>query len=96
MFWWVLQGLPWYLVSSLSTTPTPVPWVPVQYESPLLRSLKTLHNYLQAFDDLLDVDTVMYLRPFLDVIESQDTRCGGSLGRVAHVSSFRGLRCCCF
>ena len=49
-------------------------WLPRQYESPLLRSLKTLHNYLQAFDDLQDVDTVMYLRPFLDVIESQDTR----------------------
>ncbi len=49
---------------------------PCQYESPLLRSLKALHNYLQAFDDLQDVDTVMYLRPFLDVIESQDTRWG--------------------
>ena len=45
-----------------------------QYESPLLRSLKTLHNYLQSFDDLHDVDTVAYLRPFLDVVESQDTR----------------------
>jgi hypothetical protein len=47
----------------------------LQFESPLLRSLKTLHNYLQSFDDLQDVDTVMYLQPFLDVIESQDTRC---------------------
>ncbi len=71
-----------------------MPWALVQYESPLLRSLKTLHNYLQAFDDLLDVDTVMYLRPFLDVIESQDTRCGGSLRRVAHVSCCRRCVCC--
>ncbi len=46
----------------------------LQLESPLLRAFKTLYNKLQLHDDLYDVDTVLYLRPFLDVITSHDTR----------------------
>ena len=48
--------------------------VPLQHESSLLRGFKSLHQRLQAFNDLGDVDTVMYLSPFLDVIVSLDTR----------------------
>lgn len=48
--------------------------IPLQSETPLLRSFKTLHNYLQRLIDINDVDTVFYLQPFLDVISSKDTR----------------------
>lgn len=41
-----------------------------------MRSFKLLHDFLQSFDDINDVDTVAYLEPFLDVIRSHDTRCG--------------------
>eukprot|EP01138_Halocafeteria_seosinensis_P010884 gb/GECG01011117.1/.p1 GENE.gb/GECG01011117.1/~~gb/GECG01011117.1/.p1 ORF type:complete len:2015 (+),score=275.06 gb/GECG01011117.1/:1-6045(+) len=47
--------------------------IPLQSETPLLRSFKTLHNYLQRLVDINDVDTVFYLQPFLDVIASKDT-----------------------
>lgn len=48
--------------------------IPLQLESSLLRGFKSLHQRLQAFSDLGDVDTVMYLSPFLDVIVADDTR----------------------
>ncbi|RYG52977.1 hypothetical protein EON66_09240, partial [archaeon] len=45
----------------------------VQVESPLLRSLKKLHKNLQGSDDVLDIDAVVYTRPFLDIITSEGT-----------------------
>lgn len=49
--------------------------VPAATESPLLRAFKRLYDRLQAYDDLDAVDAVMYLQPFLDVIEAPATRC---------------------
>jgi golgi-specific brefeldin A-resistance guanine nucleotide exchange factor 1 len=47
--------------------------IALQAESPLIRALKSLHAYLEAVDDLGDVDTVRYLEPFLAVVESPHT-----------------------
>lgn len=46
-----------------------------------MRSFKTLHNYLERVDDLQSVDTMMYLKPFLDVIHSHDT--SGAITAIA-------------
>jgi len=42
-------------------------------ESPLLRGLKALHDSFAGYSDLQDMDTLVWLRPFLDVIESPET-----------------------
>lgn len=47
--------------------------IPAHSESPLIRNLKSLHTYLEAVDDLGDVDAVQYLEPFLAVVESPMT-----------------------
>ena len=67
--------------------------VPLQHESSLLRGFKSLHQRLQAFNDLGDVDTVMYLTPFLDVIVSDDTRCVDGLGFIVLGCSIMTGRC---
>ena len=46
----------------------------LQHETPLIRSFKTLLNHLQYYDDLTDVDAVTFLAPFLQVVQSTDTR----------------------
>ena len=38
--------------------------IPLKEEHTLLRAFKELHFYLEEFDDLRDVDTVEYLKPF--------------------------------
>jgi brefeldin A-resistance guanine nucleotide exchange factor 1 len=47
--------------------------IPAAAESPLVRGLKALHESLAAYTDLKDFDTMVWLRPFLDVIESAET-----------------------
>ena len=48
--------------------------IPLQSESPILRSFKVLHRYMQrSADEQKRVDTMRYLRPFLDVIMSEWT-----------------------
>ena len=49
--------------------------IPLHAESPLTRGLKALHDQLtlQRFRQLTEVDTVHYLRPFVDVVTSHDT-----------------------
>jgi hypothetical protein len=47
--------------------------IPATAESPLVRGLKALHESLAAYTDLKDFDTMVWLRPFLDVIESAET-----------------------
>ena len=44
--------------------------IPLQAESPLTRGLKALHDHLQGFCDIRDVDTVRYLAPFVAVVRS--------------------------
>jgi brefeldin A-resistance guanine nucleotide exchange factor 1 len=47
--------------------------IPATAESPLVRGLKVLHESLASYTDLKDFDTMLWLRPFLDVIESAET-----------------------
>lgn len=47
--------------------------VPETESSPLLSSLRSLYRRLQTQDDLYDVDAVAFTRPFLEVIQSEDT-----------------------
>ena len=48
--------------------------IPLQSESPILRSFKVLHRYMQrTADESKRVDTMRYLRPFLNVIVSEWT-----------------------
>lgn len=45
--------------------------IPIHSESPLFRGLKSLHDYLtqQGFHNISDVDTVLYLQPFVEIVE---------------------------
>ena len=56
----------------------------------MLRSFKQLHNHLQSFTDLADVDTVTFLEPFLHVLESDHTRyvCAAVCVSGVHVALF--------
>lgn len=45
--------------------------VPLHSESPLLRNFKTLHQDLESCTDLNDFDTLNYLEPFLQILESE-------------------------
>lgn len=38
-----------------------------------MRQFKSLHNYLQSFDQLEEVDACIYLDPFLEVVSSEKT-----------------------
>ena len=40
--------------------------IPIQEESPIRRSFKLLHDHMQNVTDLNEVDTVTYLKPFLE------------------------------
>ena len=42
--------------------------IPIQEESPILRSFKMLHEHMQNVSDLNKIDTTMYLKPFLEAI----------------------------
>jgi len=55
--------------------------IPSDFENPMIRSLKSLHDYLQPFDDISDVDAVAYLQPFLDVVAFPNTN-GAMTGRA--------------
>lgn len=55
--------------------------IPSDFENPMIRSLRTLHDYLQPFDDISDVDAVAYLKPFLDVVAFPNTN-GAMTGRA--------------
>ena len=55
--------------------------IPLQAESPLTRGLKALHDHLQGFCDIRDVDTVRYLSPFVAVVRS--ARASGPLTGAA-------------
>jgi len=55
--------------------------IPSNFENPMIRSLKGLHDYLQSFDDINDVDAVAYLQPFLDVVAFPNTN-GAMTGRA--------------
>ena len=55
--------------------------IPLQAESPLTRGLKALHDHLQGFCDIRDVDTVRYLAPFVAVVRS--ARASGPLTGAA-------------
>ncbi|GBG24000.1 Brefeldin A-inhibited guanine nucleotide-exchange protein 1 [Hondaea fermentalgiana] len=55
--------------------------IPSDFENPMIRSLRTLHDYLQPFEDISDVDAVAYLQPFLDVVAFPNTN-GAMTGRA--------------
>uniref|UniRef100_A0A7S2WBL3 SEC7 domain-containing protein n=1 Tax=Mucochytrium quahogii TaxID=96639 RepID=A0A7S2WBL3_9STRA len=55
--------------------------IPSEFENPLFRSLKSLHDFLQPFEDINDVDAVAYLQPFLDVVAYPNTN-GAMTGRA--------------
>jgi len=55
--------------------------IPSDFENPLIRSLKSLHDYLQPFEDVNDVDAVAYLEPFLEVVAFPNTN-GAMTGRA--------------
>lgn len=55
--------------------------IPLDFENPLIRQLKSLHEYLQPFEDIHDVDAVAYLQPFLDVVAFPNTN-GAMTGRA--------------
>ncbi|CAK8991723.1 Golgi-specific brefeldin A-resistance guanine nucleotide exchange factor 1 (BFA-resistant GEF 1) [Durusdinium trenchii] len=55
--------------------------IPSEYENPLIRALKSLHDFLQPFEDINDVDAVSYLQPFLDVVAFPNTN-GAMTGRA--------------
>ena len=52
--------------------------IPLQAESPLTRGLKALHDHLQGYCDIRDVDTVRYLTPFVAVVRSARATVGGA------------------
>ena len=42
--------------------------IPIQEESPILRSFKMLHEHMQNVSNLNRIDTTTYLKPFLEAI----------------------------
>ena len=55
--------------------------IPSNFEDPLIRSFKSLHDYLQSFEDITHVDAVVFLQPFLDVVSFPNTN-GAMTGRA--------------
>jgi len=47
--------------------------IPLQSESSLTRGLKALHDQLTLVSSLVEVDTVHYLQPFVDIVTSHHT-----------------------
>jgi len=62
--------------------------VPAAAESPLVRGLKALHEELGPYTNLQDMDTMAWLRPFLDVIESAETSGPITGGALSSLSKF--------
>jgi golgi-specific brefeldin A-resistance guanine nucleotide exchange factor 1 len=62
--------------------------IPLKEEHTLLRAFKELHFYLEEFDDLRDVDTVEYLKPFLQVITSQHTNAAITMVALRSLNKF--------
>ena len=62
--------------------------IPATAESPLVRGLKDLHDSLATFTDLQEIDTLLWLRPFFDVIESPETSGPITGGALSSLSKF--------
>ena len=62
--------------------------IPSSAESPLVRGLKALHEDLGPYSDLQDMDTMAWLRPFLDVVESAETSGPITGGALSSLSKF--------
>ena len=62
--------------------------IPSSAESPLVRELKTLHEDLGPYTDLQDMDTMAWLRPFLEVVESAETSGPITGGALSSLSKF--------
>ncbi|KAJ1472425.1 hypothetical protein T484DRAFT_1840456 [Baffinella frigidus] len=62
--------------------------IPATAESPLVRELKALHDSFASYSDLQDMDTLVWLRPFLDVIESSETSGPITGGALSSLSKF--------
>ena len=62
--------------------------IPSSAESPLVRGLKALHEDLGPYADLQDMDTIEWLRPFLDVVESAETSGPITGGALSSLSKF--------
>lgn len=62
--------------------------IPAASESPLVRGLKALHESLASFSDVLDFDTMIWLRPFLAVVESAETSGPITGGALSSLSKF--------
>ena len=62
--------------------------IPLKEEHTLLRAFKELHFYLEEFDDLRDVDTVEYLRPFLQVVTSEYTNASITMVALRSLNKF--------
>ena len=62
--------------------------IPLKEEHTLLRAFKELHFYLEEFDDLRDVDTVEYLRPFLQVVTSEHTNASITMVALRSLNKF--------
>jgi len=62
--------------------------VPLESETPTLRSFKALYRRLQDAGELLAVDAVAYTRPFLDVVVSEDASSVITGVALASVSKF--------
>jgi brefeldin A-resistance guanine nucleotide exchange factor 1 len=62
--------------------------IPSSAESPLVRGLKALHEDLGPYTDLQDMDTMAWLRPFLEVVESAETSGPITGGALSSLSKF--------
>ena len=62
--------------------------IPSSAESPLVRGLKALHEELGPYTDLQDMDTLAWLRPFLEVVESAETTGPITGGALSSLSKF--------
>jgi brefeldin A-resistance guanine nucleotide exchange factor 1 len=71
-----------------STTARFVREIPLHAENPLLRALKTLLIKLESSDDLLEIDTVAYLRPFLDIIVAPETSSHITTAALTSINKF--------
>ena len=62
--------------------------IPLKEEHTLLRGFKELHFYLEDFEDLREVDTVEYLKPFLQVVTSQHTNAAITMVALRSLNKF--------
>ena len=71
--------------------------IPSSAESPLVRELKSLHEDLGPYSDLQDMDTMAWLRPFLEVVESAETSgpiTGGALSSLSKFLNYGFIHMC--